>query len=299
MERLARPHDGPSPPRPPGLTASASVRLRSIAPAAGRPRKRRVTGSASGSEGAARPPPRDPGSLYTFPVRRLAVAAVLLSLIALPASGRRRRATHANPHAELVATARVETAPTRTRHANGREFEEFSVRLVKVESEPPREGFAYDTSGSVRIVHDLTCGGAWIALAPGEEVDVKGEYVHTPNGHDLIHFTHPADASCGRGEPHPDGFLRPHRAAAGPAAATPVAPLPDGPSAAAFRDTVRPILSARCAPCHEPGGKMYARLPFDDPSVVSSHAERMAGRLKGDEKQALLAWASATPPASR
>jgi len=35
----------------------------------------------------------------------------------------------------------------------------------------------------------------------------------------------------------------------------------------AFTSAVRPILVARCAPCHEAGGKMYERLPFDRAAV--------------------------------
>jgi hypothetical protein len=53
----------------------------------------------------------------------------------------------------------------------------------------------------------------------------------------------------------------------------------------------------KCAPCHEPGGKMYARLPFDDASTVASHSARMAARLKGDDRKALESWASAASAA--
>lgn len=57
-----------------------------------------------------------------------------------------------------------------------------------------------------------------------------------------------------------------------------------------FQSSVRPVLSTRCAPCHEPGGKMYARLPFDDPKVVSANATAMLRRLKGDDRAALERW---------
>ena len=43
---------------------------------------------------------------------------------------------------------------------------------------------------------------------------------------------------------------------------------------------------------------MYARLPFDDAATVSSHAERMATRLSGDDRRVLLEWAKAFPPAA-
>jgi hypothetical protein len=232
-------------------------------------------------------------------VKRAAVGLDVLGL-ALPALGRRRRATHENPHAEVTATARVDAAPLRTRHSNGREFEEFRVRIVSVDPGASVPDFPFDTRGSVLVFHDLTCGGAWLELAPGDRIDIRGEYVHTPNGRDLIHFTHPANGSCGRASGHPDGFLRPHReaAAAQDRGSDPAGELPAGAaSLAQFRAAVRPILSTRCAPCHEPGGKMYARLPFDDPATVSGHAERMATRLSGDGRRILLEWATASAPA--
>jgi hypothetical protein len=57
-----------------------------------------------------------------------------------------------------------------------------------------------------------------------------------------------------------------------------------------FHETIRPILSARCGHCHDPGGKMYARLPFDDPQVVSSHSAAVLRRLKGDDRAAVERW---------
>ena len=62
-------------------------------------------------------------------------------------------------------------------------------------------------------------------------------------------------------------------------------PVPD-----LFATVVRPVVLAHCAPCHEPGGKMYARLPFDDPKVLSSHSEGVLRRLKGDDKEAFQRW---------
>jgi cytochrome c553 len=67
--------------------------------------------------------------------------------------------------------------------------------------------------------------------------------------------------------------------------------------AATFEATVRPILATRCAPCHNPGGKMYGTLPFDQPAVVSSHADGVRRRLKGEELAALEKWLATLPPA--
>jgi hypothetical protein len=241
----------------------------------------------------------------TAPGRARAVVLLLLAgLACLPsgASAKRRRSSHGNPHADVTAVAEVSEAPRRTTHTNGRSYEELSVRLLSVDPPAPASGeFAFDTAGPIRLVHDLTCGGVWVDARVGDRLDLRGEYVHTPDGHDLVHFTHPAGAvtGCGTGGTHPDGYLRPHREAAAAASWTqPPAPeIPDA-SVASFRQSLRPILSTRCAPCHEPGGKMYARLPFDDPGTVASHAARMGTRLKGDDLKALEAWAAEVAAAS-
>ena len=61
----------------------------------------------------------------------------------------------------------------------------------------------------------------------------------------------------------------------------------------AFTTAVRPILVARCAPCHEPGGKMYERLPFDRAETIASHREGVLKRLKGDDRAAVEKWLDA------
>lgn len=38
---------------------------------------------------------------------------------------------------------------------------------------------------------------------------------------------------------------------------------------------------------------MHEPLPFDDPSVVASHAEGILRRLKGDDRAALESWIAA------
>jgi hypothetical protein len=81
-------------------------------------------------------------------------------------------------------------------------------------------------------------------------------------------------------------------------------PVPEPAPAPPARDelfftTVRPILATKCAPCHNPGGRMYARLPFDDPKVLSSHSTGALRRLKGDERATFEKWlATLAPPAA-
>jgi cytochrome c553 len=77
-----------------------------------------------------------------------------------------------------------------------------------------------------------------------------------------------------------------------------VAAAPEAPGKAdAFRSTVRPVLAAKCAPCHEPGGKMYSKLPFDRPETISSHASGVLRRLKGADREAVERWLESLPPA--
>jgi hypothetical protein len=82
------------------------------------------------------------------------------------------------------------------------------------------------------------------------------------------------------------------------AAAAP-APTPAPTEPDLFAATVRPVLAARCAPCHEAGGKMYDRLPFDNSKVVASHRAGVLRRFQGDDRardRAILeAWLRTQP----
>ena len=64
---------------------------------------------------------------------------------------------------------------------------------------------------------------------------------------------------------------------------TPAAPAP-----ADFAHSVRPILEAHCQPCHFPGGKMYARLPFDKPETVLKLNTKLFTRIKNEQEQAAI-----------
>src|SRR5262245_26956887 len=76
-----------------------------------------------------------------------------------------------------------------------------------------------------------------------------------------------------------------------PAPAAPVAVAAAAPAPDAFISTVRPILLRHCVPCHEPGGQMYARMPFDNPETLRSHREGVLRRLKVPEEHAAVeAW---------
>jgi hypothetical protein len=140
------------------------------------------------------------------------VSLLFLGVETAEARGR-RKPSRKSPHVEITAVARVQSVPKRKVHSNRRRFEELDVMIVSSRTVPQQgrgadSGVVVVRDRPVHIVHDLTCGGTWVNLAPGDQVEVKGEYVQPPNGADLIHFTHPAGSACGEGEPHPDGYLK-------------------------------------------------------------------------------------------
>ena len=97
--------------------------------------------------------------------------------------------------------------------------------------------------------------------------------------------------ACGEGKA-PPGTSEP--AAAFPVA-TPAAAATPQPGPDVFAGSVRPVLRNRCAPCHEPGGQMYAKLPFDDAAVVAAHPEGVLKRLKDADREAVEKWLAGLP----
>jgi hypothetical protein len=55
-----------------------------------------------------------------------------------------------------------------------------------------------------------------------------------------------------------------------------------------FDKQIRPMLEARCSPCHFAGGKMYARLPFDRPETTQILGEKLFTRIRDEEERSLL-----------
>jgi len=101
-------------------------------------------------------------------------------------------------------------------------------------------------------------------------------------------------AACARSDAAP-ASLRPAVAAA----SSPPSPSQTKTPGPTFDATVRPVLEARCTPCHYPGGKMYERLPFDRPPVVAAHADGIRRRLKGQDLEALEKWLATLPASPR
>jgi hypothetical protein len=60
------------------------------------------------------------------------------------------------------------------------------------------------------------------------------------------------------------------------------------PQKVSFEDQIRPLLEAKCRPCHFAGGKMYARLPFDRPQTITTLGEKLFTRIRDEKEQRLL-----------
>ena len=107
---------------------------------------------------------------------------------------------------------RVETAPAEKVHKNQRTFLEFDVTIVSYERVPgdaaADPALAIRQDRRIHVVHDLSCGGARDRPREGRRGRDPRRVRRARNGKDLIHFTHPADGSCGTKGGHPDGGIR-------------------------------------------------------------------------------------------
>jgi len=55
-----------------------------------------------------------------------------------------------------------------------------------------------------------------------------------------------------------------------------------------FKTMIQPIFEKRCNPCHFPGGKMYEKMPFDNPKTILDHEAGILKRIKVDEEVELV-----------
>ncbi|HEX8845660.1 MAG TPA: hypothetical protein VF791_13495 [Pyrinomonadaceae bacterium] len=65
-------------------------------------------------------------------------------------------------------------------------------------------------------------------------------------------------------------------------------PTVSSPAKVDFKTQIRPILEARCMPCHFAGGTMYERLPFDRPETIKKLGTKLFTRLKDEKEQRLI-----------
>jgi hypothetical protein len=74
----------------------------------------------------------------------------------------------------------------------------------------------------------------------------------------------------------------------GPAVAHPPTGAPDKETRVDFFTQIKPILSARCQPCHFNGGKVYDKMPFDRPETIKRLGTRLFTRIKDEHEQELI-----------
>jgi hypothetical protein len=55
-----------------------------------------------------------------------------------------------------------------------------------------------------------------------------------------------------------------------------------------FEKQIQPVLEAKCQPCHFPGGKMYAKRPFDKPATIVDLGEKLFTRIKDEDQRKLI-----------
>ena len=107
--------------------------------------------------------------------------------------------------------------------------------------------------------------------------------IHLASGLAALAVLLAAAGTCARGTPELAGTpaATPPRSAVAPAHATPA-------RAVDFQSQVKPLLEARCSPCHFAGGQMYEKLPFDQPATIHHLGERLFTRIEAADEQALL-----------
>ena len=55
-----------------------------------------------------------------------------------------------------------------------------------------------------------------------------------------------------------------------------------------FEKEIKPIFQSRCMPCHFQGGKVYDKLPFDQPGTITRLGTKLFTRIKDEKEQRLI-----------
>ena len=55
-----------------------------------------------------------------------------------------------------------------------------------------------------------------------------------------------------------------------------------------FDTQLKPIFQSKCMPCHFNGGKVYDRLPFDNPTTIRKLGTRLFTRIKDEHDRKLI-----------
>lgn len=55
-----------------------------------------------------------------------------------------------------------------------------------------------------------------------------------------------------------------------------------------FSTQIKPILEAKCQPCHFSGGKVYAKMPFDRPETIKTLGTKLFTRIKDENERRVI-----------
>ena len=55
-----------------------------------------------------------------------------------------------------------------------------------------------------------------------------------------------------------------------------------------FEKEIKPIFQSRCVPCHFQGGKVYDKLPFNQPETITRLGTKLFTRIKDEKEQRLI-----------
>jgi len=74
---------------------------------------------------------------------------------------------------------------------------------------------------------------------------------------------------------------------------------PDSQKTDYFSAKVLPIVE-KCQPCHFKGGKVYTKLPFDDPKTIIHLGTKLFSRIQDEKEQAIIrAFLAANPDSTK
>src|SRR6266446_2105850 len=60
------------------------------------------------------------------------------------------------------------------------------------------------------------------------------------------------------------------------------------PERVEFQTQIKPMLEARCQPCHFSGGKVYQRMPFDRPETIKALGTKLFTRIKDENERQII-----------
>lgn len=55
-----------------------------------------------------------------------------------------------------------------------------------------------------------------------------------------------------------------------------------------FATQIKPVLEAKCQPCHFSGGKVYPQMPFDRPETIKTLGTKLFTRIKDENERRLI-----------